>query len=318
MAKKGLGGLSSGLDDMELDMSALKKGKGGGVNALFGIKEEDVKVEGASSLNEIPLSEIEANPDQPRREFDEEALLELSESIRQIGVIQPITLRKIADHKYQIIAGERRFRASQLCGMEAIPAYVREVTDDQVLEMALVENIQRVDLNPIEVAISYQSLMEQCHYTQDQLSDRIGKNRATVANYVRLLRLPAEIQMGLKEKKIDMGHARALLGAENSVDQLSIYNEILKHGLTVRKVEELVRNIGKEPEQSEKPAKKEISEEYSLLKDKLSEVFASDVKLSVNAKGKGSISIPFKNDEEFAKIMEIFDSLHVDNNEENA
>ena len=318
MAKKGLGGLSSGLDDMELDMSALKKGKGGGVNALFGIKEEDVKVEGASSLNEIPLSEIEANPDQPRREFDEEALLELSESIRQIGVIQPITLRKIADHKYQIIAGERRFRASQLCGMEAIPAYVREVTDDQVLEMALVENIQRVDLNPIEVAISYQSLMEQCHYTQDQLSDRIGKNRATVANYVRLLRLPAEIQMGLKEKKIDMGHARALLGAENSVDQLSIYNEILKYGLTVRKVEELVRNIGKETEQSEKPAKKEISEEYSLLKDKLSEVFASDVKLSVNAKGKGNISIPFKNDEEFAKIMEIFDSLHVDNNEENA
>ncbi len=316
MAKKGFGGLSSGLDDMDLDMSALKKGKGGGVNALFGISEEDVKVEGASSLNEIPLSEIEANPDQPRREFDEEALLELSESIRQIGVIQPITLRKVADHKYQIIAGERRFRASQLCGMEAIPAYIREVTDDQVLEMALVENIQRVDLNPIEVAISYQSLMEQCHYTQDQLSDRIGKNRATVANYVRLLRLPAEIQMGLKEKKIDMGHARALLGAENSVDQLSIYNEILKQGLTVRKVEELVRNIGKEVVDKEKPAKPAISEEYSLLKDRLSQMFSSEVKLSVNAKGKGNISISFKNDEELAKIMEIFDSLHSNNNEE--
>ncbi len=315
MAKKGFGGLSSGLDDMDLDMSALKKGKGGGVNALFGISEEEVKVEGASSINEIPLSEIEANPDQPRREFDEEALLELSESIRQIGVIQPITLRKVADHKYQIIAGERRFRASQLCGMEAIPAYVRDVSDDQVLEMALVENIQRVDLNPIEVAISYQSLMEQCHYTQDQLSDRIGKNRATVANYVRLLRLPAEIQMGLKEKKIDMGHARALLGAENMVDQLSIYNEILKQGLTVRKVEELVRNIGKDAVETEKPAKPAISEEYSLLKNRLSQMFSSEVKLSVNAKGKGNISIPFKNDEELTKIMEIFDSLHPNNNE---
>lgn len=306
MAKK-FGGLSSGLDDMDIDTSSLKKG--GGVNALFGIKDEDVKVEGASSINEIAMADIEANPDQPRREFDEEALNELAESIKQIGVIQPITLRKMADHKYQIIAGERRFRASQIAGLKQIPAYVREVTDEQVMEMALIENIQREDLNAIEIALSYQNLMDKCDYTQDQLSDRVGKKRATVSNYIRLLRLPAEIQMGLKDKKIDMGHARALLGAENSVDQLSIYNEILKNGLSVRKVEELVRNIGKPKSTSTKGESKSTTEDYNELKSQLSSLFDTKVDLSCNTKGKGKITIAFKNDDEFARIIEIFDSL---------
>jgi ParB family chromosome partitioning protein len=305
MAKK-FGGLSSGLDDMDIDTSSLKKG--GGVNALFGIKDDDVKVDGASSINEIEIAEIEANPDQPRREFDEESLGELAESIKQIGVIQPITLRKINDHKYQIIAGERRFRASQIAGLTKIPAYVREVTDEQVMEMALVENIQREDLNAIEIALSYQNLMDKCDYTQEQLSERVGKKRATISNYIRLLRLPAEIQMGLRDKKIEMGHARALLSAENSMDQLSIYNSILKDGLSVRKVEDLVRNIGKESHKAKSTPS--LRDDYVMLRDRLSSLFLSKVDLACNEKGKGKITISFKNDDEFAKILEIFDKLN--------
>lgn len=305
MAKK-FGGLSSGLDDMDIDTSSLKKG--GGVNALFGIKDDDVKVEGASSINEIEIAKIEANPDQPRREFDEESLEELAESIKQIGVIQPITLRKINDHKYQIIAGERRFRASQKAGLKKIPAYVRDVTDEQVMEMALVENIQREDLNAIEIALSYQNLMDKCDYTQEQLSERVGKKRATISNYIRLLRLPAEIQMGLRDKKIEMGHARALLSAENSMDQLSIYNSILKDGLSVRKVEELVRNIGKESHGTKSTPS--LRDDYVMLRDRLSSLFLSKVDLACNEKGKGKITISFKNDDEFAKILEIFDKLN--------
>ncbi len=304
MAKKNFGGLNSGLDDMDIDTSSFKKG--GGLNALFG---DDVKADGASSINEIAISEIEANPDQPRREFDEEALQELAESIRQFGVIQPITLRKVAEGKYQIIAGERRFRASKLAEKETIPAYVRDASDEQVMEMALIENIQREDLNAIEIALSYQNLMEQGNYTQEQLSGRVGKKRATVSNYVRLLRLPAEVQMGLKEKKIDMGHARALLGTESSVIQLKIYEMILKEGLSVRRVEELVKSLGTEKSPKE-PKSTETPEGYVDLKNRLSSLFSSDVALAVNSKGKGKITIPFKNDDEFAKIMEIFDSIH--------
>lgn len=311
MSKKSLGGLNSGLGDM--GVGPFSKKKGGGLSALMG-SGEDEKVEGASSISEIPLTEIEANPDQPRREFDEDALNDLAESIKQIGVIQPITLRKVVDHKYQIIAGERRFRASQLAGMTAIPAYVREATDEQMAEMALVENIQREDLNAIEIALSYKNLMSLCNYTQDQLSERVGKNRATIANYVRLLSLPAEIQLGLKEKKIDMGHARGLLQAKDSVDQLKIYEEILKSGLSVRKVEEMARNMNlgndvtvqNEPKKSKQES---VLEEYGEMKERLSSLFGTNVDLSVNAKGKGKISIPFKNDEELAKIMEVLDSM---------
>jgi ParB family chromosome partitioning protein len=267
----------------------------------------------SSDLKELKLEDIIRDEEQPRRDFDEDALNDLAESIKQIGVIQPITLRKVADHKYQIIAGERRFRASQLAEMKSIPAYVREATDEQMAEMALVENIQREDLNAIEIALSYKNLMSLCNYTQDQLSERVGKNRATIANYVRLLSLPAEIQLGLKEKKIDMGHARGLLQAKNSVDQLKIYEEILKNGLSVRKVEEMARNmnLGNEVTQSEpkKTKKEEVPEEYGVMQERLSSLFGTNVDLSVNAKGKGKISIPFKNDDELAKIMEVLDSM---------
>lgn len=311
MAKKGLGGLNSGLGDM--GVGAFSKKSGGGLSALIGEPSVE-KVEGASSINEVSLSEIEANPDQPRREFDEEALNDLAESIKQIGVIQPITLRKLADKKYQIIAGERRFRASQLAGMTSIPAYVREATDEQMAEMALVENIQREDLNAIEIALSYQNLMSLCNYTQEQLSERVGKNRSTIANYVRLLSLPAEIQLGLKEKKIDMGHARGLLQAKDSVDQLKIYEEILKNGLSVRKVEEMARGlengepIAEVSEKKPKPAAV-VSEEYDLMKQRLSSLFGTKVDLSANAKGKGKITISFKNDDELANIMSVLDSM---------
>ncbi|MBO5827583.1 MAG: ParB/RepB/Spo0J family partition protein [Paludibacteraceae bacterium] len=283
-------------------------GLGRGVNALIS-SGDDMIVDGASSINEISIAEIEANLDQPRKDFDEESLEELAESIRQVGVIQPISLKKLENGKYMIIAGERRFRASKMAGKTTIPAYVREVNDDLMMEMALVENIQREDLNAIEIALSCQNLMEKCNYTQEQLSERIGKKRATVTNYLRLLRLPADIQMALKDKKIDMGHARALVSVEDPVAQLNIFSQILAEGLSVRKVEELVRNLGVEKKPKAKSSQLDLKEEYSELKSRLSDLFSSKVDLSCDAKGKGKITISFKNDDEFLKILEFFDSI---------
>jgi ParB family chromosome partitioning protein len=283
-------------------------GLGRGVNALIS-SGDDMIVDGASSINEITIAEIEANLDQPRKDFDEESLEELAESIRQVGVIQPISLKKLENGKYMIIAGERRFRASKMAGKTTIPAYVREVNDDLMMEMALVENIQREDLNAIEIALSCQNLMEKCNYTQEQLSERIGKKRATVTNYLRLLRLPADIQMALKDKKIDMGHARALVSVEDPVAQLNIFSQILAEGLSVRKVEELVRNLGVEKKPKAKSSQLDLKEEYSELKSRLSNLFSSKVDLSCDAKGKGKITISFKNDDEFLKILEFFDSI---------
>jgi ParB family chromosome partitioning protein len=210
-------------------------GLGRGLSAL--LEAEEPEVSGSSSISEISLSEIEPNPDQPRTHFDAEAMMELAESIKQIGVIQPITLRKADEHKYSIIAGERRFRASKMAGLTTIPAYIKEVNDDLIMEMALVENIQREDLNAIEIALSYQSLINHYNYTQERLSERIGKKRTTVSNYLRLLRLPGEIQVGIKDKKIDMGHARALINIDDPLKQLNIYNRILQNNYSVRKVE---------------------------------------------------------------------------------
>lgn len=283
-------------------------GLGRGVNALIS-SGDDMIVDGASSINEISIAEIEANLDQPRKDFDEESLEELAESIRQVGVIQPISLKKLENGKYMIIAGERRFRASKMAGKTTIPAYVREVNDDLMMEMALVENIQREDLNAIEIALSCQNLMEKCNYTQEQLSERIGKKRATVTNYLRLLRLPADIQMALKDKKIDMGHARTLVSVEDPVAQLNIFSQILAEGLSVRKVEELVRNLGVEKKPKAKSSQLDLKEEYSELKSRLSDLFSSKVDLSCDAKGKGKITISFKNDDEFLKILEFFDSI---------
>lgn len=291
-------------------------GLGKGLNALIGDDEEkEVVAAGASSLNEIPLAEIEPNPDQPRKNFEAEALLELSNSIRQLGVIQPITLRKVADNKYIIIAGERRYRAAKLAELTTIPAYVRDTTDEQMMEMALVENIQREDLNAVEVALSYKSLMEVCNYTQEQLSDRVGKKRATISNYLRLLSLPAEIQMGLKDRKIDMGHARALINVVDEADQMDIYSQIIKQNLSVRKVEELVRKLAEksvddEPVVDNNGGTSSETDEYLLLRDMLTDLFPSNnVALTRNAKGKGKITIAFKNDEELEKLMELFDSF---------
>jgi len=290
-------------------------GLGKGLGALIdSADEQEIVAGGSSSINEVPLSEIEPNPDQPRKNFGTEALLELSDSIRQLGVIQPITLRKVEDHKYIIIAGERRYRAAKMAELTTVPAYVREISNEQMMEMALVENIQREDLNAIEVALSYQNLMELCSYTQEQLSERVGKKRTTISNYLRLLRLPAEIQVALKDKKIDMGHARALIGVEDPASQLDIYNQIIKNSLSVRKVEELVRSLSekKEIEKKEEESTSSLTpddDEYSLLKEKLQSLFSSKVEIQKNNKGKGKISIPFKNDEELEKIMEIFDSL---------
>jgi len=218
-----------------------KNALGRGLDAL--ITMEDTETQGTSSINEVELSKITPNPDQPRRIFDEEALEELATSIRKIGVIQPITLRKIDDDTYQIIAGERRFRASQIAGLTSIPAYIKTAEDDDLMEMALVENIQREDLNSIEIALAYQNLIETFSLTQEQLSERVGKKRATIANYLRLLKLPAEVQMGVKDKKIDMGHARALLTINDPVSQLAIYNLILQEDLSVRNVESIAKDI---------------------------------------------------------------------------
>ncbi len=290
-------------------------GLGKGLGALIDTDEPEI-VSGTSSINEVLISEIEPNPDQPRKHFDAEAMLELSESIKQIGVIQPVTLRKIDNQKYQIIAGERRFRASKMAGLESIPAYIKEINNELMMEMALVENIQREDLNAIEVALSYQNLLELCNYTQEQLSERVGKKRTTVSNYLRLLRLPGEIQVGIKDRKIDMGHARALINVEDPVKQLNIYDQILKNNLSVRKVEELVRMANEGDDSSEeqlvtkKEEKDKLPEEYSLLQERLKTLFRlKKIDLVRNVKGKGKITIPFTNDEELERIMDVFDSI---------
>ena len=234
-------------------MAVMKRSAlGRGLDAL--ITMDDLKTGGSSSISEIELSKIQPNPDQPRSIFEEEALEELATSIRSLGVIQPITLKEIGTEKYMIISGERRYRASLMAGLEQIPAYIKTAADENVVEMALIENIQREDLNSIEIALAYQKLIDSYGLTQEKLSERVGKKRATIANYLRLLKLPAEIQMGLKDKKIDMGHARALLPVEDPEVQLALYEQILAEGLSVRNVEEIVRN-GAEAVATEKKEK---------------------------------------------------------------
>ena len=284
---------------------------GRGLDAL--ISTEAVRTSGSSSIGEIEIDKIFANPNQPRRDFNEEALKELADSINELGVIQPITLRKMDDGTYQIIAGERRFRASQLAGKTTIPAYILKADDEDTMEMALIENIQREDLNPLEIALAYQQLIEQHNLSQEQLSKRVGKGRATIANFLRLLRLPATIQVALKEKKIDMGHAKALLSLDSHADQLNLFQEIEKNGYSVREVEEIVRGI-KECN-SEKPAQKKSADKkqdavYHQLKKHLTQFFKTPVQLTCSAKGSGKISIKFKNESELERIIAIFDKLN--------
>ena len=278
---------------------------GRGLDAL--ISTDAVKTDCSSSINEIAINLIKANPNQPRREFDPEALQELSDSIKEIGIIQPITLRKMEDGTYQIIAGERRFRASQLAGLTTIPAYIRTADDENVMEMALIENIQREDLNAMEIALAYQNLLEEYHLTQERLSERMGKKRTTIANYLRLLKLPAQIQMALKDRGLDMGHARALLALDNPVDQINLFQEIQKFGYSVRKVEEIVKER-KQNTQTCKSKESKLSE-YDLLKHHLSTFFQTDVQLTCNNKGKGKIAISFRNEEELERIITLLDKL---------
>ena len=281
---------------------------GRGLDALISNNEE-VKTSGSSNIGEIELSKISANPNQPRREFDPIALQELADSIAEVGIIQPITLRKINDDSYQIIAGERRFKASALAGLKTIPAYIKTADDENVMEMALIENIQREDLNSLEIALAYQHLIEQYELTQERLSERVGKNRTTVANYLRLLKLPATIQMALKNKEIDMGHARALLSIDNPQTQLKIFNEIISNGYSVRKVEELVKALNNGKEEKKATHNNKLPETFGVLQSHLSSFFGTKVQLSCSAKGKGKISIPFNDEADLERIMEILDSL---------
>ena len=295
--------LGRGLDDINV---------GRGLDAL--IDTGEVHTQGSSNLNEIEISLIEPNPNQPRREFDQDALQELANSIKEVGIIQPITLRQLTSGKYQIIAGERRWRASQLAGLKSIPAYIRTVEDEGVMEMALVENIQREDLNAIEVALAYQHLAETTGMTQEKISKRVGKSRTAVTNFMRLLKLPAQVQMALKNHEIDMGHARALLAIDSPSTQIKLFKEIQKQQYSVRKVEEMVQAIkngddvkavkGKVVTKSQLPA------EFNILKERLTQFFQTKVQMTCSSKGKGKISIPFNNEDELERIMNALDSVN--------
>lgn len=279
---------------------------GRGLGALI---DDADKMQQNAGINEIQISKIEVNPFQPRTNFDQEALNELAASIREIGLIQPITLRKLPENKFQIIAGERRFRAAQLAGMESIPAYIRKANDDGMLEMALVENIQREDLDSIEIALSYQRLMDELEFTQEELSTRVGKKRSTIANYLRLLRLPVIIQKGLIEKQISMGHARAIININESETQIIIFDQIVKFGFSVRKVEQIVRDLNSQKDlESSSTKKQKFPKEYQIVKKQLDKIFSSPIDFSMNNKGKGKITIPFTSEKDMRRIVKIIEN----------
>jgi len=297
-------------------MSKKKEQLGQGLRALLGnidnsdsgaeLKKEVVG-ELSKRTEEIAIDDIEINPFQPRKEFDQEELLALVQSIKTLGLIQPITVRSISESRYQIISGERRWRASKLAGLKSIPAYIRIADDQGMLEMALVENIQRSDLNPLEIAISYQRLIDECELQHDELAKRVGKERSTVSNYVRLLKLPPDIQSALKSKKLSMGHARALIGLEDPSQQLFVYKKLIKDGLSVRQTEAMVRDL-KNPAQTIKKAPGSVEHpEVKKIKDRLSYVLGSKVEINRTARGKGKIVIHFNSDDQFNNIIDQID-----------
>lgn len=279
---------------------------------------DDTPARGTSAINDVPLDKITPNPEQPRTTFDENALEELAASIRELGIIQPLSLRKTGPDTYQIIAGERRFRAARLAGLESVPAYVRTANETELTEMALIENIQREDLNAIEIALTFRKLIDQYELTQERLSERIGKKRATIANFLRLLKLPSEVQLGLRDKRVDMGHAKALLGIDDPRVQLKIYKEILREGLSVRKVEELAkawqqsRDAGEEAAQPDRDKGNNpyaSSHDFDLLKNHLSAAFHTPVSFSCDRQGKGKITFQFSNEEDLTRLITLFDTL---------
>ncbi len=292
-----------------------KTGLGRGLDALISM-DDTAMTTGSSSISDVEMELIHPNPNQPRREFDEEALDELAASIKHLGIIQPITLRRQEDDTYLIIAGERRWRAARKAGLESIPAYIRTDGDDKVMEMALIENIQREDLNAIEIALAYQRLIEQSGLTQEELAQRVGKNRATITNFLRLLKLPAELQLALKNKSLSMGHARALLPIEDPALQLQLFQQIKTADLSVRQVEKLVRDLleGKISDfaGATAPSKPgtDLSKHYGILTKTLSQMFSTRVKMTCNDKGQGRITIPFKNDQELEHIISLLDNIN--------
>jgi len=297
-------------------MSIKRNALGRGLSALLENVETDVtsntsELTGTSSLvgstSNISITQIEANPFQPRVDFDDDSLNDLAASIKEQGIIQPITVRKLGYDKYQIISGERRYKASKIAGLTSIPAYIRVANDQSMLEMALVENIQRQDLNAIEIAISYKRLIEECSLTQEELSSRIGKNRSTVTNYVRLLKLPPEIQVAIRDTRISMGHARALLGVDDVVKQLMMYKEIVEKQLSVRDVEEMAREKGNNSTLRKKQEKNkdQLSIEFSKIQNVLSSHFGAKIQLQRSKNGSGKILIPFEDDSDLNRILEL-------------
>jgi ParB family chromosome partitioning protein len=289
-------------------MSAKKNALGRGLGALIDTSEEvqPEVVKAVATSYEISVKSIEANPYQPRINFDKDSLDELVNSIEKQGIIQPLTVRKLGADKFQLISGERRLRAAKLAGLKMVPAYVRDAEDDVMLELALVENIQREDLDAIEVAISYQRLIDECTLTQETLGERVGKKRATVTNYLRLLKLPAEMQAAVRDKKMSMGQARALLGIDDAKIQMEVFEKVLEQGLSVRQVEALAKKL-KDGEPEPKPKDEDASEDYENLRDHLSHFFGTAIEFKRNTKGNGRIVIPFKSDEELQRIVSILD-----------
>lgn len=291
-----------------------KQALGRGLSALLKDPSNDIKSVAdknadkvVGSIVELELGSIEVNPFQPRTSFNEESLRELASSIKELGVIQPITVRKLDFNKYQLVSGERRFRASKLVGLETVPAYIRIANDQESLEMALVENIQRQDLDPIEIALSYQRLIEEINVTQEELSDRVGKNRSTIANYLRLLKLDPIIQTGMRDGFITMGHGRALINVDDLNDQLDIYEKILSQSLSVRDTEALVRGY-KNPEEKTKPQKATAPPFAKKAKKELTDFFETSVEVKVSKSGKGQLVVPFKNKEDFERILKLIKS----------
>src|SRR6185503_1310963 len=298
-------------------MSAEKRNAlGRGLSALLNDNEnvytnknnvsQGSEVAGLGSVNDIKLSEIEVNPFQPRTDFDEQALAELADSIKLQGLIQPITVRRLNSHSYQLISGERRLRASKLAGLTHVPAYVRTANDQQMLEMALIENIQRENLNAIEVALSFQRMIEECSLKQEELGTRVSKNRSTVTNYLRLLKLPPSIQASLRDGDITMGHAKALINIEDHSKQIFIHQHIVKQGLSVRKTEEMVRDMQKAPVKKEKRPGP-LSFQVQKIQDDLASKFSTRVKLKMGNQGKGVIEIPFLSENDLSRILEMLD-----------
>lgn len=289
-------------------MAIKRNALGRGLDSLISISE--VRTDGGSAISEINIDSISPNPDQPRRTFSEEGLDELASSIRELGIIQPLSLRTAPDGRYQIIAGERRWRAAQRAGLLTVPAYIRTVSDSDVTEMALIENIQREDLNAIEVALAFKKLLDTYEMTQERLSERVGKSRSVITNHLRLLKLPAEVQIALRDRKLDMGHARALLSIDDPKQQLKIFKQILKDGLSVRMVEKLARDAADGVDSVTQQKKASASNhDYDFFVRDLQHYFATPVKFSRNASGKGSITLKFDNDEQLMQLVSAFENI---------